>query len=125
MHPFIDYYQMLRIHRNASHMTVSRQWELLAVKEFDPLIEHVAPDMELNDFLMWHDVHEWLLVDEYTRAFYNSRLEQYERMFAAGVDDCGKYHEAFFPYESEKEDDQRKSPYGRRHVSTDSESASR
>lgn len=67
------------------------------------MIKHKDADKELNDFILWHDVHEWLLVDEYTRAFYNSRLEQFERLSAAGLVGRGACHEAFFPYDGEGE----------------------
>jgi hypothetical protein len=103
MRDFRNYYALLRVDRDASHMRVSRAWERYATKEFDPLIEHKDADKELNDFILWHDVHEWLLVDEYTRAFYNSRLEQFERLSAAGLVGRGAYHEAFFPYDGEGE----------------------
>jgi hypothetical protein len=104
MKEFTNYYELLRIDRNASHMTVSRAWEKYATKQFDPLIEHKDAEKELNDFILWHDVREWLLVDEYTRAFYNSKLEQFERMSTAGLARRGEYHEVFFAYDSEDDD---------------------
>lgn len=104
MNEFVNYYELLHIDRNASHMTVSRAWEKYATKQFDPLIEHKDADKELNDFILWHDVREWLLIDEYTRAFYNSKLEQFERMSAAGLARRGGYHEVFFAYDSEDDD---------------------
>jgi hypothetical protein len=104
MDEFTNYYELLHIDRNASHMTVSRGWEKYATKQFDPLIEHKDADTELNDFILWHDVREWLLIDEYTRAFYNSKLEQFERMSAAGLARRGGYHEVFFAYDSEDDD---------------------
>jgi hypothetical protein len=104
MNEFINYYELLRIDRNASHMTVSRAWEKYATKQFDPLVEQEDADKKLNDFILWHDVREWLLVDEHTRAFYNSKLEQFERMSAAGLARHSGYHEVFFPYDSEDDD---------------------
>lgn len=103
MHDFLNYYPLLRVDRNASHMRISRAWERYAMKDFDPLIKHEDADKRLNGFILWHDVHGWLLVDEYTRAFYNSRLEQFERLSVAGLIGREKYHEAFFAYNSEEE----------------------
>lgn len=56
----------------------------------------------LNDFILWHDVYQWLLVDEYTRAHYNWKLERFERMSAAEL--RGGYSEVYFVYNSEDDD---------------------
>ena len=102
MNGFINYYELLHIHRNASHMTVSQAWEKYAIKQVDPLIAHKDFVKGLNDFILWHDVYQWLLVDEYTRSHYNWKLERFERMSAAEL--RGGYSEVYFAYNSEDDD---------------------
>lgn len=77
MNGFIDYNELLRVDRNALHTTVFRASDRCGTKECDPLIEHNHAVRELNDFILRHDVYEWLLADENTRAFYNTMLEQF------------------------------------------------
>lgn len=66
---------MLYVDRNASYLTVERVWDRLTVKQFDQLMKHKGADKELNNLLKWRDAHEWLLIDELTRAIYKMKLD--------------------------------------------------
>jgi hypothetical protein len=92
---------MLGVDRNASYIKVTQAWERLAVTKFDPHIKHT--NKELNTFLKWRDAGEWLLMDEWVRAIYNMRLEQFERLKAAGLrEGHDGYTKEFFVYESDE-----------------------